>query len=552
MRFLNKPAIKRKISFSECAEFKNDTDHVELDRDTIPKRSRGNQLDIAPIVAGHNQTLEVQHSTLPLLSSENMNLVVELSSADIHTLTKHEEYIIRTENKNLRDILSETSFLSESCFPDNMSIKDTAAENITLKELLGERYVPECQHLWVWTKNYLNDPGRYFCVEKCKYCGQEKEPVPSKEVKLPKKRTPPDYKNGKIFVLNNKETGIKYIGYTASKDIKTRLSFLTVNAKQNSPSPINVAIKQYGKETFEVEYVVDFPCNSHIELREEAYALEQYYRMLSVPLYNTAKNPPVLGEQCEVQGIYDLPQNSCWRVNTGLLENANGANRHKYKSFKYKKGDPESKLAAKKNAISFKLDLDYQKNKTDEYLNRWNTLIEEMNPRAPNNSSDDDPDTKLYTIDDECTCDTTSDNPYHDRHCTLVGSRIRTEKCEHGVDIIIGGFNECMICFEAEMEDDPDAGKENIPFIMGRTDELVDLYDDDLPSFVSHGLNHVHKWEKTENGQYGCTICQMIVNARAGKETETGCDHEWTRLGNGIDQSTNIHQCTKCNAPWTF
>jgi hypothetical protein len=82
---------------------------------------------------------------------------------------------------------------------------------------------------------------------------------------------------------------------------------------------------------------------------------------------------------------------------------------------------------------------------------------------------------------DLCSCDATTDETYHQLGCDLIGVNTRKRKretCEHGTVIFNPEFTECELCLDAEMADDPDAGLENVPYLLGLTDTLVDLYSD--------------------------------------------------------------------------
>lgn len=290
--------------------------------------------------------------------------------------------------------------------------------------------------------------------------------------KVPRKRAPPNYQNGRVLVLKNTVTGIRYISFTASK--QNLLKKLKNYAKKCSPNPMYDAINQYGIESFEVEYVVDFPCNSRFELREFAYQLEEQYRDENVELYNTGTNPPYLGEKCDVKDIYDSPSNCRWQVNTGELDhNATGTNRPKFKYFHYTGGNAESKLTAKNAAIAYKLELDHQKNMTDEYLGR-----DPANSPVTPTLSEVHEQMELDECLDDCTCSSNSDEIYHNPKCDITGmKRKRESTCPHGK--IEQAWADCLDCLEIEMNDCPDSNKENDQWILGNTEELIDLYIND-------------------------------------------------------------------------
>ncbi len=93
----------------------------------------------------------------------------------------------------------------------------------------------------------------------------------------------PDYQKGKIYKIVNIVNLDTYVGSTTRKTVNRRFSFHIQDAKnEKNTSKIYCAIREYGKDKFQVHLLENYPCNSLTELLMR----EQFYIKQLNPAYN--------------------------------------------------------------------------------------------------------------------------------------------------------------------------------------------------------------------------------------------------------------------------
>ena len=97
------------------------------------------------------------------------------------------------------------------------------------------------------------------------------------ESKEKKEKKEEKYQRGKIYKITCMKTREIYIGSTIEKVLTTRLSKEYHDRKRKS-SVLCQMMNKYGKDSFKIELVKDFPCSTRKELRREEQKMIQKYK----------------------------------------------------------------------------------------------------------------------------------------------------------------------------------------------------------------------------------------------------------------------------------